>query len=81
MSHNALNAVTGLTFATQKIVTLINSEIINIIFTYHPALLYFVFASSIIPDNIQLKLVSLNYIVLLNFILINFFTIRLNNGF
>lgn len=74
MSHNALNVVSGLAFATKKLVNLLNHQTFDFVFTHHPALLYFLFASSIIPDEIQLQLVSIEqlfYLILLtNFILI-----------
>uniref|UniRef100_A0A2S2PIK9 Uncharacterized protein n=1 Tax=Schizaphis graminum TaxID=13262 RepID=A0A2S2PIK9_SCHGA len=58
VSHHAVNAISGLEFATKKLVELINSKIIDSIFTHHPALLYFLFASSIIPEKIQLQLIK-----------------------
>lgn len=59
MSHNAVNVVSGLAFATKNLIALIKPQIIDLVFTHHPALLYFLFASSIIPDEIQMKLVSI----------------------
>lgn len=41
-----------------------NTQFVDTIFTHHPALLYFLFATSIIPDKIQLELVSTNYKIL-----------------
>jgi len=64
VSHHAVNAISGLEFATKKLVELINSKIIDSIFTHHPALLYFLFASSIIPEKIQLQLVSIIHILM-----------------
>lgn len=63
MSHHAVNAVSGLAYATKKLVSLMKSEIIDLVFTDHPALLYFLFASSTIPENIQLKLVNISYYI------------------
>lgn len=59
MSHNAVNVVSELAFATKKLVTLMNHQPVSLVFTHHPALLYFLFATSIIPDEIQLQLVSI----------------------
>lgn len=58
MSHNAVNVVSGLAFATKKLVKLLNHQTVDLVFTHHPALLYFLFATSIISDDIQLQLVS-----------------------
>jgi len=59
VSHHAVNAISSLAFATKKLVALINSQIIDLVFTHHPALLYFLFATSIIPEKIQLQLVNI----------------------
>jgi len=58
--HDAVNAVTGLAWATTKLVALINSQkMFDLVFTHHPALLYFLFSTSMIPEKIQSKLVSI----------------------
>jgi len=49
-----------LPYATKKLVSLMNFQTLDLVFTPHPALLYFLFATSIIPDKIQLELVSIH---------------------
>jgi len=75
VSHHAVNAISSLAFATKKLVALINSlQIIDLVFTHHPALLYFLFATSVIPKNIQLKLVRIiRFLIYLMFLKFNLF--------
>lgn len=61
VSHNAVNTVTGLHFAIQKLISLMNLQNLDLVFTHHPALLYFLFATSVIPDKIQSEFVSIRY--------------------
>ncbi|XP_050535373.1 uncharacterized protein LOC126902302 [Daktulosphaira vitifoliae] len=60
VSHHAVNTVSGLSSATKKMIELLNSlENIDTVFTFHPAILYFLFASNIFTTDIQLRLMRL----------------------